>query len=78
MSTNHEKMAGIIHCIIWFICACCALAVTVDRVRPLEMRCCSHIAAKTNATSQIGPFSRRSRKKKFVESGIADCTTLKS
>ena len=75
MKTNHENMAGIIHCIIWFIWACCALGAAVARVRPLEMRCYSHIAIKTMATIQIGPFSRRSRSTKLVESGIAPCTT---
>ena len=46
--TNHANMAGIIHCIIVFICAC--WLVLVAAVRLLEMRCWSHMPAKTMAT----------------------------
>ncbi len=45
--TNHENIAGIIHCIIWFIWRCCSV---LDAVRLVEMRCCSHMAANTIAT----------------------------
>ena len=44
--TNHENMAGIIHCIIVFIWRCCSVVAAVF----VEMRCCIHIEAKTMAT----------------------------
>lgn len=45
--TNHENIAGIIHCIIAFIWRCCSPMVVV---RLVEMRCCSHMEANTIAT----------------------------
>lgn len=45
--TNHENIAGIIHCIIWFIWRCWSLDVACG-LRPTEMRCCSHIETKTS------------------------------
>ena len=45
-STNHENRAGMVHCIIVFICCCCSL-FAVD-VREEEMRCCSHMDTKTS------------------------------
>ena len=47
--TNHANIAGIIHCIIVFICACCSL-VAVAAFRLVEMRCCSHMEANTMPT----------------------------
>lgn len=49
-STNHEKRAGMVHCIIAFICCCCSLLAAAE-LRLEEMRCCSHIEANTIATS---------------------------
>ena len=51
ITTNHENIAGIIHCIIEFICRCWSLLAAAP-VRDVEMRCCSHIEAKTIATSR--------------------------
>ena len=68
-STNQANITGIIHCIIWFICAC--WEPEEDDVRLLEMRCWSHMPAKTMATSTKLPFCARSRKRKSVLSGIA-------
>jgi hypothetical protein len=47
--TNHENIAGIIHCIMVFIWRCCSLLV-VAAVRLVEMRCCSHMEQNTRTT----------------------------
>jgi len=68
---KYPKKIGKNHCIIWFICACWALAAVVAPTRPLEMRCWSHMAANTAMPSGAVPFSARSIPKKSVLSGTA-------
>ena len=67
--TNHANMAGIIHCIIWFIWACCVPAAVWLLLA--EIRCCSHIETKTSPTRKKLPVSPRSIHRNFVLSGIA-------
>ena len=67
--TNQAKIAGIIHCIIWFICACCPDEVAA--FRDDEMRCCNHIEQNTITVRPRFPFAERSRKRKLVLSGTA-------
>ena len=67
---NHANISGIIHCIIVFICACCDPGTAVLRL--VEMRCCSHDAAKMSTARKMFPVSPRSMKRKCVLSGIAD------
>ena len=66
--TNHANSAGIIHCIIWFICFCWSLAAIE---RPVEMRCWSHMEAKTTATSSRFPLALRSMNRNLVLRGAA-------
>jgi len=46
--TNHANIAGIIHCIIEFICACWVPGAA--ELRDEEIRCCSHIETNTTPT----------------------------
>ena len=55
--TIHANTTGIIQSIIWFICACCAFCVAAAAVRPIEMRCCSHMAAPVSTSSRMLPLA---------------------
>lgn len=68
-STNQAKIAGIIHCIIWFICACCD--EDDDAFRAVEIRCCSHIEQNTTTVRKMFPLAERSRNRNSVLSGTA-------
>ena len=68
--TNQANIAGIIHCIIAFICCCCSLFAAAP-LRPEEMRCCSHMVAKTMATRNQLPLAARSMPRNVKDSGMA-------
>lgn len=70
MITNHENMAGMNHCIIWFIWRCCSDWVACV-VRLLEMRCWSHMEQKTNTSNRMLPFDPRSIQRNVRLSGTA-------
>lgn len=67
--TNHANMAGSIHCIIWFICFCWSVWVAV--FRPVEIRCWSHMEAKTTTVRKIPPLFCRSIHRNLVLRGVA-------
>ena len=67
--TNQAKSAGIIHCIIWLICACCVPGAAWLRLA--DIRCCNHMDTKTSPTRKKFPLSPRSIHRNFVLKGMA-------
>lgn len=69
--TIQPNTAGIIQSIIWFICCCCEFADAVVAVRPMEMRCCSHIDAPVRTARGRLPLAPRSTPRNVGLSGTA-------